>query len=225
MTTQTPARPVASPQAPAPALDAPRKRLFTRKEYHAMGKAGVFEHKERVELLEGEIIVMSPVGNRHAFCVDRLNYEFADLNISKRAIVRVQNPAATSPTSEPEPDLMLMAYKDDRYVSGHPSPQDILLLVEVADSSLNYDTNVKLRHYAQVGVREVWIADLRNDRVISHTEPSPQGYLVSRIYRPGDTISPTAFPDLKIAVSDIIPARPNPEPDTQNGDDNDNSEQ
>ena len=146
MTTQTLTR-----TKPDTLTDAPRKRLFTRKEYHAMGKAGIFAPNERVELLKGEIIVMSPVGNRHAFCVDSLNYEFAALNISRRAIVRVQNPAATSPTSEPEPDLMLMAYKDDRYLSGHPNPQDILLLVEVADSSLGYDTNVKLRHYAQSG--------------------------------------------------------------------------
>ena len=203
MTTQTLTR-----TKPDTLADAPKKRLFTRKEYHAMGKAGIFAPNERMELLEGEIIVMSPVGNRHAFCVDSLNYEFAALNISRRAIVRVQNPAATSPTSEPEPDLMLMAYKDDRYLSGHPNPQDILLLVEVADSSLGYDTNVKLRHYAQSGVSETWIADLRNDQIVSHTEPSPEGYLVSRIYRLGDTISPTAFPDLKIAVGDIIPARP-----------------
>ena len=206
MTTQTLTRPAA--ETDAPASDMPKKRLFTRKEYHAMGKAGIFEHKERVELLEGEIIVMSPVGNRHTFCVDSLNYEFAALNVARRAIVRVQGPTATSPTSEPEPDLMLMAYKDDRYVSGHPGPQDILLLVEVADSSLSYDTNVKLRHYAQVGVREVWIANLRNDQIVSHTEPSSEGYLVTRTYRLGDTISPTAFPDIQIAVNDIIPPRP-----------------
>ena len=188
--------------------DAPRKRLFTREEYHAMGKAGIFERKERVELLNGEIIIMSPVGNRHAVCVDMLNYEFSSRgNITGRAIVRVQNQAAISPTSELEPDLTLMAYKEDRYVSGHPRPEDILLLAEVADSSLSYDMNVKLAHYAQVGVREAWIANLRNDQVISHTEPSPQGYTVSRIYRSGDTISPTAFPDIKVKVTDIIPPR------------------
>ena len=208
MTTQTLTR-----TKPDTLAHAPRKRLFTREEYHAMGKAGILPYDRRgVELLEGEIIVMSPIRERHAVCVDTLNYQFSTLgNLAGRAIVRVQNPAATSPNSEPEPDLMLMTYKDDRYVSGHPSPQDILLLVEVADSSLSYDTNVKLRHYAQVGVREVWIADLRNDRVISHTEPSPEGYLVSRIYRLGDTISPTAFPDLKIAVDNIIPPRPSQE--------------
>ena len=205
MTTQT-----LTQTKPDTLTDAPRKRLFTRKEYHAMGKAGILPYDQRgIELLEGEIIVMSPTRERHAVCVDTLNYQFSTLgNLAGRAIVRVQNPAATSPTSEPEPDLMLMAHRDDRYVSGHPGPQDILLLVEVSDSSLGYDTNVKLRHYARVGVPEVWIADLRNDRVVSHTEPSPEGYLVSRIYQLGDSISPTSFPDIQIAVNDIIPSRP-----------------
>ena len=205
MTTQTLTR-----TKPDILADAPKKRLFTRKEYHAMGKAGILPYDQRgIELLEGEIIVMSPTRERHAVCVDTLNYQFSTLgNLAGRAIVRVQNPAATSPNSEPEPDLMLMAYKDDRYVSGHPRPQDILLLVEVSDSSLSYDTNAKLRHYARVRVPEVWIADLRNDRVISHTEPSPEGYLVSQIHQPGDTISPTAFPDIQISVNDIIPPRP-----------------
>ncbi len=203
MTTQT--LPRAEPDIQ---LDAPRKRLFTREEYHAMGKAGILGRHEREELLEGEIILMSPVGNRHAVCVDMLTYEFATRgNIAGRAIVRVQNPAATSPISEPQPDLMLMARRDDRYVSGHPGPQDILLLVEVSDSSLRYDRNIKLRHYAEVGIPEVWIVNLRNDRIESHTEPSPEGYLVSRTYELGDTISPTAFPDLKIRVDDIIPPR------------------
>ena len=158
MTTQTLTR-----TKPDTLTDAPRKRLFTRKEYHAMGKAGILPYDQRgIELLEGEIIVMSPTRERHAVCVDTLNYQFSTLgNLAGRAIVRVQNPAATSPTSEPEPDLMLMAYRDDRYVSGHPGPQDILLLVEVSDSSLGYDTNVKLRHYARVGVPEVWIANLQ----------------------------------------------------------------
>ncbi len=190
--------------------DAPKKRLFTHKEYHAMGKAGILGLRERVELLEGEIIVMSPIGNRHALCVDLLNFAFAGLNIARQAIIRVQGPAATSSSSEPEPDLLLLAYREDRYryAFGHPRPQDILLLVEVSDSSLRYDRNAKLTHYAGAGIPEVWIANLQDDRIESHTEPSPEGYGVSRIYEIGDTISPSAFPDLKIAVDDIIPPRP-----------------
>ena len=190
-----------------------------------MGKAGIFGHQERVELLEGEIIVMSPIGNRHAACVDMLAEAFYEGgSLSKRAIVRVQNPASVSANSELQPDLTLLAYREDRYAFGHPRAQDILLLVEVADSSLSYDRNVKLRHYAEVGIPEVWIANLHDDRIESYTGPSPEGYGVSRIYRPGETISPTAFPDLRIAVDDIIPLRPNPEHNTQDGEGHDNSE-
>ncbi len=192
-------------------LDAPQKRLFTSEEYHAMGKAGILGHQERVELLEGEIIVMSPIGNRHALCVLWLTEAFYESGrLSGRAHIQTQNPVAASSISEPQPDLMLLAYREDRYGSlfSHPRPQDVLLIVEVADSSLSYDRNRKLRHYAEVGIPEVWIANLRDDRIESHTEPSPEGYLVSHIYERGDTISPTAFPDLKIEVNDIIPPRP-----------------
>lgn len=188
--------------------DSPRKRLFTRKEYHAMGKAGIFGHQERVELLKGEIIAMSPAGDRHSACIVRLNRVFAGLNIANRTLVSVQSPVVTSPTSEPEPDFMLLTFRDDLYDFGKPRPQDVLLLIEVADSSLDYDRNVKLPYYAEVGIPEVWIANLRDDRIESYTDPSPEGYRVSRIYRPGDTISPTSFPDIEIAVNSIIPSRP-----------------
>ena len=222
MTTQTLTRPIA--EADAPALPAPKKRLFTRKEYHAMGKAGIFGHQERVELLQGEIIAMSPVGDRHMSCTRRINRLFSELNAARRAIVSVQDPIATS-TSEPEPDIALLAFREDLYDFRKPGPRDVLLLIEVADSSLDYDRKVKLPYYAQVGVPEVWIANLRDDRIEAHTEPTPQGYRSTRIYDRGDTISPTAFPDLNISVNDIIPARPNPEPDTQNGDNDDHPEQ
>ncbi len=192
--------------------DAPKKRLFTRKEYHAMGKAGILPYDRRgVELLEGEIIVMSPIGNRHALCVLWLSEAFYESGrLVGRAHIQTQNPISTSPTSEPEPDLVLLAYREDRYRHsvGHPRPQDVLLLVEVSDSSLSYDRGAKLRHYAEVGIPEVWIANLQDDRIGSYTEPSPEGFRASRIYQLGDTMSPTAFPDIQINVNDIIPPRP-----------------
>ena len=204
--------------------DAPKKRLFTREEYHALGEAGILGHQERVELLEGEIIAMVPPGIRHVTRVDRLNHIFLPLGTQRRAIIRVQNPSVMTQTSEFQPDITLLTFRDDFYESRNPRPQDNLLLVEVSDSSLDYDRNVKLPRYAEVGIPEVWIANLQDDRIESYTEPSPEGYRASRIYHNGDTISPTAFPDLQIAVNDIIPAPPNPELDTQDGDDNDNSE-
>ncbi len=219
MTTQTLAR-----AEPDTLTDAPKKRLFTRKEYHAMGKAGILGHGERVELLEGEIVAMSPAGDRHSACIVRLNRAFAGLNIANRALVSVQSPIVTSSTSEPEPDFTLLAFRDDLYDFGKPRPRDVLLLIEVADSSLDYDRGVKLPYYASLGIPEVWIANLRDDRIEVHTEPTPRGYRATRIYQRGDTISPTAFPDIEISVNDIIPLRSNQKPETRDGDDNDNSE-
>ena len=206
MTTQT-----LTQTEPDTQTDAPRKRLFTREEYHAMGKAGILPYdKGGVELIAGEIIVMSPIGDRHSLCVLWLTEAFYESGrLAGRAHIQTQNPVATSEISEPQPDLMLMAYREDRYAAvGHPRPRDILLLVEVSDSSLDYDRNNKLRHYTEAGIPEVWIANLRDDCVEAHTDPSPEGYRSTRIYHLDDTISPTAFPDIQIAVNDIIPPRP-----------------
>ena len=137
MTTQTLTR-----TKPDTLTDAPSKRLFTREEYHAMGEAGVLGHQERVELLKGEIIIMSPAGDRHSACIVRLNRVFAGLNIANRTLVSVQSPIVTSPTSELEPDFMLLAFRDDLYDFGKPRPQDVLLLIEVSDSSLEYDLSL-----------------------------------------------------------------------------------
>ena len=214
MTTQAPPRPdaqapvhAAKPQASA--ADAPRKRLFTRQEYHAMAEAGIFAPNERVELLQGEIIAMSPIGNRHAACVlwtTEALYESGRL--SGRARVQTQNPIGVETDSEPQPDLMLLARRDDGYAFAHPRPQDVLLLIEIADSSLQYDREVKLPYYASLEIPETWIVNLQDDRVEAHAEPSPGGYRATRIYERGDSISPAAFPDVEIAVNDIIPARP-----------------
>lgn len=214
MTTQAPPRPDAAPEAPVHAAktqasDAPRKRLFTREEYHAIAEAGIFAPNERVELLKGEIIAMAPPGERHSAGTKRVTHAFAGLySDNRRTIVSVQDPVVMSPSSEPEPDLMLLAPRDDFYDFAKPRPQDVLLLIEIADSSLQYDREVKLPYYASLEIPETWIVNLQDDRVEAHTEPSPQGYRATRTYERGDSISPTAFPDVEIAVNDIIPARP-----------------
>ncbi len=186
-----------------------QRRLFSRREYHAMGQTGILKPAERVELLAGEVIIMSPIGHRHAACVDRLTGAFAALGarLAGRALVRVQNPLAESDDSEPQPDLMLLAHRDDHYDFGHPRPQDVLLLVEVADSSIGFDRNTKLPFYAAAGIRETWILDLQADRIEAYTEPKPGGYRVTVRYRPGDRLAPAALPDLRLEVAQLIPAR------------------
>lgn len=185
-----------------------RPRLFTRKEYHAMAKAEILGHWERVQLIEGVILVMSPVGSRHAAGVDNLTDEYATSGrLAGRAIVRVQNPLDVSERSEPEPDFQLLIRRDDRYAHSAPRPQDVLLAVEVSDSTLNHDVNTKLPMYAAAGVPELWIMNLREDVIDSHTDPSPDGYRTTRRYHPGDTIAPSSFPDVEIEVSRLIPER------------------
>lgn len=189
-----------------------RRRLFSRQEYHLMGQAGILKPAERVELLAGEVIIMSPIGHRHAAGVDRLTGAFAALGaqLAGRALVRVQNPLVESDDSEPQPDLMLLAHRDDHYDFGHPRPQDVLLLVEVADSSIGFDRHTKLPFYAGAGIREVWIVNLQADLVEAYTEPEADGYRVSRRHRPGDRLAPAALPDLQLEVAQLIPARPRP---------------
>ena len=149
---------------PAPRTAAAgRRRLFTREEYQAMGRAGILDEDERVELLGGEIIVMAAIGNRHAACVLRMTSALNVSRLTGRAFLQVQNPVAADPLSEPQPDLMLLAHRDDHYDFDHPSPEEVLLLVEVADSSLDYDRGTKVPFYATSGIREVWIVDLERD--------------------------------------------------------------
>ena len=184
-----------------------RRRLFTREEYQAMGRAGVLDEDERVELLGGEIIVMAAIGNRHAACVLRMTSALNVSRLTGRAFLQVQNPVAADPLSEPQPDLMLLAHRDDHYDFDHPSPEEVLLLVEVADSSLDYDRGTKVPFYATSGIREVWIVDLERDRIESYLEPEAGRYRVMRRYEPGEALAPSALPDLRLDVASIIPAR------------------
>ena len=192
-----------------PGIRGGKPRPFTHVEYHAMDDAGIFPPDERVQLVAGEIVVMSPMGSRHAAGVCLLTDEFATSGrLAGRALVRVQLPLVIPDFSEPEPDFMLLVRRDDRYALAHPRPEDVLLLVEAADSTLAYDRRVKLPLYAAAGIPESWLLNLRDDVIEAHADPSPDGYRTVRRYRAGDDIAPAAFPDLVIPVSQLIPARP-----------------
>ena len=172
-----------------------------------MGRAGILGEDERVELIGGEIIVMAAIGNRHAACVLRLNATFNTERLGGRALVQVQNPVAADPYSQPQPDLMLLAHRDDYYDFDHPSPSDVLLLVEVAASSLDYDRHTKIPLYALSGIREVWIVDLEADRIEAYSDPAAGSYRTMRRHVPGETLAPSALPDLEVAVDALIPGR------------------
>jgi Uma2 family endonuclease len=176
---------------------------FTRAEYHRMGEAGIIRPDARVELIDGEILEMSPIGRRHNAHVDRLAAHFFAA-VDGRAIVRVQGSIVLGDTCEPEPDLALLRPRDDFYADTDATADAILLLVEVADSSEAYDRLTKTPMYARHSIPELWLVDLNRGLVTVSHDPSPAGYQTVRVYRPGETISPQSFPDIVISVDDVL---------------------
>ena len=208
MTTATAASPPPSEspaESPAPTLAGPTRRRFTVAEYYAMGEAGILADDERVELLDGEIIVMPPIGDWHASRVGQFTNTLP-VQLQGRAIVWIQNPVCLDDNSEPQPDVMLLRWRDDFYRDGHPGPDDVLLLIEVSDSSVDFDRNEKLSAYARAGIPEVWIASRPDRRIESYSDPSGDEYATVRCYGAGESIAPQAFPDVVLEVDRIIPA-------------------
>jgi Uma2 family endonuclease len=169
---------------------AEKQRLFTVEEYHAMGRAGVLTRDDRVELIDGLIISMSPIGDAHVDCVNRLTRSFI-LRTDPKAIVSVQNPIRLNDFSEPEPDVVLIRPGK----AGVPTARDVLLLVEVADTTLAFDRDVKLPRYAAAGVPEVWIVALEDDHVAVYRHPGPTGYAETRRAERGEEIAIAALPE------------------------------
>jgi Uma2 family endonuclease len=181
----------------------PLRRLFTASEYHTMLEAGILKEDDRVELIEGEILQMPPIGSYHMGGVNRLNALFTSL-LGRRAVVSVQNPFRLSDLSEPQPDLLILRFRDDFYSEQLPAPADVLLLIEVADSSLEFDRRIKAGLYARHGIPEVWLQDLKNGALLVYRDPSPQGYRDVKILHRGDRLSLLAFPDIVIEVDAIL---------------------
>ena len=191
---------------PAKAVDL-QVRRFTVAEYLAMAQAGILTEDDRVELIDGVVTDMAPVGSRHLGCVNCYNRELTEA-VGRRAIVQVQSPVRLDDNTEPQPDVALLREKADGYASGHPGPEDVLLLIEVADSSLGYDRNEKLPRYARAGIPEVWLTVLPEGVVEAHTEPTETGYSVTRRLRAGDVLRPGCFDDVEIPVDAVMPAGP-----------------
>jgi len=178
------------------------KKLFTVDEYYRMGEAGILDHTLRTELINGEIIEMRPLGDRHMECVNRANTVLVPA-LMNRAIVSVQNAVRINNLTMPQPDLVLYKFRKDFYKGRHES-SDVLLLIEVSDSTFRYDRYVKLPLYASVGIREVWIEDLTNNRVAAFRDPAGKTYSTSLVFGAGESISPLAFPDMTIAIDEFL---------------------
>ena len=183
---------------------AAKKRNFTVDDYYHLADVGILDEDDRIELIDGEIVLMSPINVPHAYCVKAFTREFY-MTASEQAVISVQDPIHLNENSEPQPDVVLLRSRDDFYAEAHPTPDDILLLVEVADSSLNRDRQKARDTYAKHGIPEVWIANLPDGCVERYRNPAEDGYQDVARFERGDGISPALLPNVRIEVDDILP--------------------
>jgi Uma2 family endonuclease len=179
------------------------KHRFSVKEYYRMAETGVLKPDARVELINGEIIDMSPIGPFHGGLVKRLSRLF-NLKANGRWMVSTQDPVRLDDHSEPEPDVMLLQPSADDYTNRHPEPKDVFLLIEVADSTLEYDREEKLPAYGRVGIAEVWIVNLQDATIEVYREPHFTGYGSKTLFRSGAQAKPLAFPDVVVDVAELL---------------------
>lgn len=180
-----------------------RARRFSVEEYHQMVRAGILKEDDRVELLEGEIIEMTPIGPRHAVCVAGLTEHFAR-SVAPRAVVWGRSPIRLGPYSEPQPDVALLRPPRTRYADAHPGPSDILLVIEVGDTTVEDDRTRKIPIYARASIREAWLVNLPGESIEVYRDPARDGYRDVRTVRRGESLAPQAFPDVTLTVDELL---------------------
>jgi len=181
----------------------PTRYKLSVDDYHKLGEAGILDEDSRVELIEGELIEMAPIGGPHMGVVNRLN-KLLVLAMGALGVVSIQNPVTLPPYSEPQPDIAILKPGADSASSAVPHPDDALLLIEVADTTLAYDRKIKLKVYANAGVAETWIVDVQSKRVEIYREPTSEGYARRFEAGMGDIVSPLALPMVRLAVSEFF---------------------
>jgi Uma2 family endonuclease len=177
------------------------RRALTVDEYHKMGEAGVLKENDRIELIEGELIEMAPIGGRHLQLVNVVT-EILVLAAKGKAVMSTQNPILLPPHNEPQPDIVLLA-PELKYRQVVPTVEDILLVIEIADATLIYDRDTKVPIYARHGIREAWLLDAANKKTFIFLDPGPQGYRQMKSPNNDETISPSLLPWVRIRLSDI----------------------
>lgn len=191
-------------EVPDAAILAVRLR-FTVDDYYRLGDIGVIGPDERTELLDGEVVYKIPINSRHSGCVVRLNRIF-NRSMGDRALVSIQDPVRLNRFSEPEPDVAILNLRPDSYGDAHPEPADVVLLVEVADSSLDLDRRVKIPLYAAAGIAEVWLVDLVHGSIETYRLPDARGYRVVERHGRGATLAVASFPDVSVTVDEVLGA-------------------
>jgi Uma2 family endonuclease len=180
---------------------------FNLERYHRLVTSGALDEDDRVELLNGIVVDMSPIGSRHAAAVRGLLLHFSSLAQNQQTIMGVQDPILLDDWSEPQPDLWLAKYRSDRYASAHPTAGDLLLVIEVADSTVDKDKRLKIPLYAQANIPEVWLVDVNTNTISVHRHPAKGQFGEIQAYnRPSDHIAPSAFADCKFTLATLFPA-------------------
>ena len=179
------------------------RHRFTVAEYERMGQTGIFSEDDRVELVNGEVIQMSPIGDRHAACVDFLT-QFITLRLRRSAIVRVHNPVRLNEHSQPQPDITILKPRDDFYRHRSPRPKDVLLVIEVSDTTLEYDLKVKVPLYARAGIPETWVVNLPEERIEVYGDPAGGEYRTVQPYARGRRLQSHTLASLRLSVSKVL---------------------
>jgi Uma2 family endonuclease len=179
-----------------------RKR-FTVADYYRMAETGIIHRDDRVELLDGEIRVMSPIGSWHAGVASRLHAMLAE-NLKRTAIITVQRPMRLGDFDEPEPDIAVLHLRDDFYTRSHPTPADVLLIIEVADSSIDYDRDEKLPRYAAAGVPEVWLIDIAGEAIEQFREPRDSRYQSVKSFAGSEQCVSQLLPAVEVTIAELL---------------------
>lgn len=188
-------------------LEATRpRRRFTVKEYYRLAEFGILDRDSRVELIEGDIIEMPPIGPPHASAVNELA-RILNAKVGEKAKVTVQSPILLGESTHPQPDVCLVK-PVDVYFHRHPEPEEVLLIIEVSDSSVEFDRSTKGRLYSRAWIPEYWLIDIPGQRVEVYSSPGPDGYTEKQELGRGDRISPAAVPDVEIDTADILGTPP-----------------
>jgi Uma2 family endonuclease len=185
-------------------LEYPQKHPISAEEYLRMGEAGVFAPEARLELIDGEILEMSPIHPPHAGCVKALN-SLLSARAGRKAILAIQDPMIISGRSVPQPDVMLLNPRPDFYRSSHPGVADVMLAVEVADTTLVFDLQVKVPLYARCGIREVWVVDVSEQVIHVFRVPRPDGYTIRFTVRAAESVECQALPEVRVTAEELFP--------------------
>ena len=180
------------------------RRHFTGTEFERLVEVGIIAEDDRVELLDGDIITMSPIGPRHAACVKRLNALLGRI-VAGSPVVSVQDPVRLNDFSDPQPDIALLAPRDDYYESALPRSKDILLIIEVADTSLDLDLGTKIPMYARAGIPEAWLVDLNSNTITIFTEPKRGRYTQQNGFTGTDRLVSAALGSRRVLANQILP--------------------